>query len=223
MRAKNVKLSRTEALDLLHSSNNVFTLVNEEFVTRAGVFTNYCFSIKPSKEEIRKDRLIIGHRCMPFVNPDIYPADIRIVANDKIVPPTKESFSMNLALDTYSFFGEGYVLPCIINDKANDDFDLKSVVNSLPNQIKLTCWPLSQIAGKKVKYGDRLLCKVVEWEGYSKVEMVLLEKESDGLQLTTSDIFDNDVEFFKRSKKSIHSPHIFTPKNTKFFKCEFLS
>jgi hypothetical protein len=95
---------------------------------------------------------------------------------------------MNLALDTYSFFGEGYVLPCIINDKANDDFDLKSVVNSLPNQIKLTSWPLSQIAGKKVKYGDRLLCKVVEWEGYSKVEMILLEKETDGLQLTTSDI-----------------------------------
>lgn len=188
MRAKNVKLSRTEALDLLHSSNNVFTLINEEFVTRAGVFTNHCFSIKPSKEEIKKDRLIIGHRCMPFVNPDISPDDIRIVVDDKIIPPTKESFSMNLALDTYSFFGEGYVLPCIINDKANDDFDLKSVVNSLPNQIKLTCWPLSQIAGKKVKYGDRLLCKVVEWEGYSKVEMILLEKESDGLQLTTSDI-----------------------------------
>ena len=135
MRAKNVKLSRTEALDLLHSSSNVFTLVNEEFVTRAGVFTNHCFSIKPSKEEIKKDRLIIGHRCMPFVNPDISPDDIRIVVDDKIIPPTKESFSMNLALDTYSFFGEGYVLPCIINDKANDDFDLKSVVNSLPASL----------------------------------------------------------------------------------------
>ena len=78
MRAKNVKLSRTEALDLLHSSSNVFTLVNEEFVTRAGVFTNHCFSIKPSKEEIKKDRLIIGHRCMPFVNPDISPDDMII-------------------------------------------------------------------------------------------------------------------------------------------------
>lgn len=188
MKAKNVKLSRTEALDLLHSSSNVFTLINEEFVTRAGVFTNHWFSIKPSKEEIKKDRLIIGHRCMPFANPDVSPDDIRIVANDKIVFPTKEFFSMNLVLDTYSFFGEGYVLPCIINDKANEDVDLKSVVNSLPNQIKLTCWPLSVIAGKKMKYGDRLLCRVIEWEGYSKVEMNLLEKESDGLQLTNSDI-----------------------------------
>jgi hypothetical protein len=136
MKDRNVKLTKNQANDILHSSNYVFTLVNNEFVTRAGVFTNQWFSIKPSKEEIKKDRLIIGHRCMPFINPDVSPDDLQIVSPFGPVFSTSDHFSMKLALDTYALFGEGYLLPSIVNDKANDEYDLKAVVDTMPNKIK---------------------------------------------------------------------------------------
>ena len=201
MKERNVKLTKNQANDILHSSNYVFTLVNNEFVTRAGVFTNQWFSIKPSKEEIKKDRLVIGHRCMPFINPDVSSDDLQIVSPFGPVFSTSDHFSMNLALDTYALFGEGYLLPSIVNDKANDEYDLKAVVDTMPNKIKLTCWTISEIAGRKLKYGERLLCRVVDWNGASTVEMRLLEKQTEELELSQDDL--NREKWYKNFEQGL--------------------
>lgn len=190
LKSKSVKITKVQAADILRSSNYVFPLVNDEYVTRAGVFTNRWFSIKPSKEEILKDRLLIGHRCMPFVNPDVAPEDIHITTPKGSIFPTTTFFTMNLAMDVFALFGEGYVLPYIINDKANQSVPLTSVQYSLPNEIELTSWKLSDIAGKKMKYGDRLLCRVIDW-ATSTVEVSVIwhnHKSSEELTLTNDDI-----------------------------------
>lgn len=183
LRTVGIKVTKNQAFDILHNSNYVFPLVNDEYVTRAGVFTKRWFSIKPTREEIQKDRLLIGHRCLPFVNPDISPEDVHIYAMKKKQKQTTAVFSMNLAMDLYALYGEGYVLPYIINDSANKDVQLTSVQFSLPTEIELTCWKLSEICGKKIKNGDRLLCRVVDWQT-NTVEVVLLENSKDGLSLT---------------------------------------
>ena len=191
LKSKGIKLSFDEALGILNSSNYVFPLINDEFITRAGVFTNKWFSIKPSKEEIKKDRLVLGHRCMPFINPDIPPCDIKIITPTARPFPRFDTFSMNFALDVFAFYGEGYVIPYIINDRANKDFSLQSVQDSLPNQISLTCWTLSQVAGRKMNYGERLLCRVVEWPS-NTIEVQLIEKDlpqnKEELQITVDDL-----------------------------------
>ena len=191
LKSKGIKLSFDEALGILNSSNYVFPLINDEFITRAGVFTNKWFSIKPSKEEIKKDRLVLGHRCMPFINPDIPPCDIKIITPTARPFPRFDTFSMNFALDVFAFYGEGYVIPYIINDRANKDFSLQSVQDSLPNQISLTCWTLSQVAGRKMNYGERLLCRVVDWPS-NTIEVQLIEKElpqnKEELQITVDDL-----------------------------------
>lgn len=188
LKLKNVKITKSNALDILRSSNYVFPLVNGEFVTRAGVYTNRWFSIKPTKEEIQKDRLLLGHRCMPFVNPDIAPDEINVVTPLGLITSCSETFSMNLALDLFALFGEGYVLPYIINDKSNKTVPLSSVQYSLPYEITLTCWKLSEIAGRKLHLGDRLLCRVTDWVS-STVEMTLVDTDDDGeLTLTSDDI-----------------------------------
>ncbi len=165
LKSNGAKISKAEAEGVLRSSNLVFPLVNQEFITRAGVFTGRWFSFKPSKEEIEKGYILLGHRCVPFVDNSTGPDSISLAVDGRIIDSATQSFSMNLAMDTFALFGEGYVLPYIFNDKGNTSLSLSSIQYSLPNEITLTAWPLSQITkGEEIIYGDRILCRVLDWE-----------------------------------------------------------
>lgn len=177
-KVKGKKISKQDLLEILRSTNFVFPLINDEFITRAGVFTGRLFSFMPSKEEIEKNHILIGHRCMPFINPEISPDSIEVVTNGKIIQREQTVFSMNLALDTFALFGEGYEIPLIFNDAANDSCSLANIKYNLPKEIKLTSWPLDKITkNKEFNYGDRILCQVVDWET-CLVEMTVLKNES---------------------------------------------
>lgn len=172
-----VKVSKQEINDLLHVSDFVFPLVDNQFVTRAGAFTGRWFSFKPSKEEVEKGYFILGHRCMPFINPEVAPDNIHPYFLGKEIRSKSETFSMNLALDTFALFGEGYVIPYVFNDKSNTSLKITSVQYSMPTEIKLTAWPLSKITrDTKFKYGDRILCRIINW-GEGIVEMTHLPNE----------------------------------------------
>ena len=60
LKACGVKVTKADASEILHISEYVFSLVNNEFVTKAGVFTGRWFSFKPSREEVEKGCIIIG-------------------------------------------------------------------------------------------------------------------------------------------------------------------
>ena len=86
------------------------------------------------------------------------------MTNGNVVESDADIFSMNLAMDTFALYGEGYILPYIFNDKNNTTAALSSVQYSLPQEIRLTCWPLAKITGgEKFSYGDRILCRVINW------------------------------------------------------------
>ena len=184
-------VNKKELKDILNSTNFVFPLVKNEFITRAGVFTNLFFSFMPTQEEIKKNHILIGHRCMPFINPEQNPDSIIVLADEKIVPPEATSFSMNLAMDTFALYGEGYEIPLIFNDKANDKIPLSSVQYSFPKEIKLTSWRLDKIAGNKdFQFGDRILCRVVDWNK-SIVEMMVL-KDKSSKYIISSDALERE-------------------------------
>ncbi|EID86419.1 hypothetical protein MSI_07720 [Treponema sp. JC4] len=188
LKSNGIKATKTEIHTLLHSSDLVFPLINNQYVTRAGVFEGRWFSFKPSKEEIDKGQIILGHRCMPFVNPEIPPDEIQVYVNSKIIEKENATFTMNFALDTFALFGEGYVIPYVVNDKANKDVSLSSVQYSLPTEITLTSWPLKKIAGKGgIKFGDRILCRVVDW-AESIVEMSVLPGSQEEMIISSASI-----------------------------------
>ena len=166
LRGKGVRVSKTQVLDLLNNSNNVFALVDDMYITRAGVFTARYFSFKPTKEEVQKGYVILGHRCMPFVNPDTPPDRIRLEdADHEPIDPKAVVFSMNLAMDVFALYGEGYIIPYILNDLSNTDISIASLKYNMPSEVTLTAWPLEKVTGgKKFHYGDRILCKVIDWE-----------------------------------------------------------
>lgn len=178
VKAKGVKITKNDAIELLRSSDIVFPLVNNEFITRSGVFLGRWFSFKPSKEEVEKGFFMIGHRCMPFVNFDIAPDTIEVVTTSgKNLKTYPTEFSLNLAFDVFAMFGEGYVIPYVFNDKANTKIPLASVQYNLPQNITLTSWAIKDLpGGKSFKYGDRILCRTVDWNE-SVVEMSVLKND----------------------------------------------
>ena len=188
IRSKGERITRSQAHDILNSSDFVFSLVGEEYITRAGVFTGRWFSFKPSKEEIKKRHIILGHRCMPFVNPNIAPDQICVCTPRKMVFPDETVFSMNLAMDVFALFGEGYVIPYLFNDAANKTKSIASLqYTNMPTEISLTSWPLDEIIEKKdFKYGDRLLCRVVDWAN-NEVEIIVQKNESKS-EISKADI-----------------------------------
>lgn len=186
LRSNGKRCSKDDINDLLHTSNFIFPLVNGEFITRAGVFTGRWFSFKPAKEEVEKNHILIGHRCIPFLNQEIAPDSVQVVANGKIVASEPTSFSMNLAMDVFALYGEGYVIPYIFNDKGNEEIPLTSVQYNLPKEIKLTSWPLDKIAGSDgFEFGDRILCRMINWsEGM--VEMYVLKNEMNSMIISNA-------------------------------------
>ena len=177
MRSKGERISKNQALEILNTSEMVFSLVNEEYITRAGVFTGRWFSFKPTKEEIRKGHVILGHRCMPFVNQNVSPDRIQLKTPKKMLSPKAVTFSMNLAMDVFALYGEGYVIPYVFGDSANTKLQISSVQYNMPTEITLTAWSLADIAGKQeIKYGDRILCRVVNWLE-NTVEVSVLKAE----------------------------------------------
>ena len=127
LRGKGVRITKTQALDLLNNSSMVFALVDDMYITRAGVFTGRYFSFKPTKEEVQKGYVILGHRCMPFINPDTPPDRIVLVSSGDVVLPEPVTFSMNLAMDVFALYGEGYIIPYILNDNANESVSIASL------------------------------------------------------------------------------------------------
>lgn len=177
-KSQGVRISKAQADDLLRTSDFVFPLVKNEFITRAGVFLGRWFSFKPSKEEVSKGQFIIGHRCMPFISTEIAPDSITVISNNDILKSHETVFSLNLAFDVFALYGEGYVIPYVFNDKANKTVPMSSVQYGMPQEITLTSWSLKDISGKKeFKYGDRILCRVIDWDG-GIVEMYYQQNDS---------------------------------------------
>jgi hypothetical protein len=166
LRGKGVRITKTQAMDLLNNSSMVFALVDDMYITRAGVFTGRYFSFKPTKEEVQKGYVILGHRCMPFINPDTPPDRIVLVSSGDVVLPEPVTFSMNLAMDVFALYGEGYIIPYILNDNANESVSIASLKYNMPSEVTLTAWPLNKLTGKgkKFRYGDRILCSIMDWE-----------------------------------------------------------
>ena len=54
LRGKGVRITKTQALDLLNNSSMVFALVDDMYITRAGVFTGRTSALNRLKKKFRK-------------------------------------------------------------------------------------------------------------------------------------------------------------------------
>lgn len=188
LKSRKIKCTKNELYDRIKHSDNVFKLVDGEFLTRNGAFTDRWFSFKPTVEEVQKGYFMLGHRCMPFIRPFINPDSYQVREKGKQITPEAITFKMNTVLDVYALFGEGYLFQYLSSDRVNIDEDYELNPYSLPNEIKITAWPLKAISkNKDFTYGDRILCRVSDWDN-NVIEMKYVPENKKKLRITYDDL-----------------------------------
>jgi hypothetical protein len=136
-----------------------------KYFSRAGIFSERYFSFVPTKTEVENGYLVIGHRIMPFADPEILPCDLHFFFCGDMI--TKKNVVVNSRdiYPLYQFYGEEYVPQIIAQDPANIFLDLSETDFELPSQVNLTVLNLEEFY-KKVdfKVGDRIVGLVSDWD-----------------------------------------------------------
>ncbi len=177
-----------ESLYFYIISNPLVQQVSEDgFIFRPSFCTNYRFGIKPTKNEILQGTFIVGHRCLPFANPEMLPHELTFFVNGEKVLQKQIPFNIDEILKAYELYGEEYIAQYISLDPANEDTDFAKKEYELPQRTELFLPDLSSYYKKwKFKTGDRLLCKVTDWEqGF--VEITYLENQKKNPFLNTEE------------------------------------
>lgn len=178
-------ISKEEAFSMLYESPIVFKLSDGNFITRAGVFTNVKFSFKPTKYEVEKKCFFLGHRCIPFIDSAFsLPSDIIVLQNDKELKKVTKEVDSSFALELYSFYeNPSYFLSmdCAACGQKVDYADL-------PPKLKLGAFEVPEL-----KAGDRILCKVVNWD-LNVIDIKVIHSSSE-MQVQFNDI--NREQWFK--------------------------
>ena len=154
-----------EIPEYLDSHPLAFELNGNDYISRAGLFTGEFFSIKPSRFEIQEGILVIGHRCMPFTDPEMFPHELNFYTDKKAVTKKCIPVAADDILDMYRLFGEEYVPQFLALDPGNEKYNFAENDYEIPNKINLTVCNMKALYERwNFAYKDRLLAKVVDWD-----------------------------------------------------------
>lgn len=191
LKKNRIKVSPDDIYALFGSTDCVFPLVDERFITLAGAFTGRLFSFKPTREECEAGAFIPGHRFIPFADPATRYYNQTILLDGKPVPPKVTELTMNTVLDIYALFGEGYCIPMVLEDPACDRVSFSQVQYGLPSSVKQTGWSLEPYFEKGFEYGDRIICRVEDWDKGTINTLIKKEKHTS-LKMSFSDVANEE-------------------------------
>lgn len=182
-------ISLEELKSFLEASPYVFELESGYYITRAGVFTNRYFSICPSAEEIRNKFFVVGHRCIPFVNSEVFSSSLILTYKDEILLHEVHEFSSEKAISLFYLYGEEYASQYIATDIANKDINLVAQDFVLPPRVRLTGYNLEPIIEDTgFGIGDRLLCRVKDWDSGIIEVVPIVHHRKNPLQIDSRDV-----------------------------------
>lgn len=164
LNALDYNLSIEEVEDFLDSDPHIFALQKKMYITHAGAFTGKIFSITLTKQEFDNKTLVVGDRCLPFVDGDMISSSLRFEFEGKKLKKKLLALDKSSALDLFSLFGEEYSVQYLASDPACQNLHIAENDFELPPKVTLTGVDLSPIfADGKFRPGDRFLCRVKDW------------------------------------------------------------
>lgn len=195
-------ISKDEALEILETSPCLLEIGKGKYQSRAGIFTDRYFSFAITAEECKNKCFVPGHRCMPFVDQDVFSFLLLFSWNKMILPQRNAVFSKEFALDHFLLYGEEYETQYISNDPGMKYFVLADNDFELPMELTLYSVDLSALFDVyDIQPGDRFLLKVENWdEGIIALEPVVRSRHAT-LELTPEDIARN--QWFKNFEKCL--------------------
>ena len=187
VRKMGVKCDKEECEDFLLQNEDIFALNNGTYITRCGAFTGEYFSFRPSRKEIENKAFIVGHRCMPFADPEVLSCHYNFFYKQKLLPKTIVKYESREAADFFFLYGSEYVNQYIVSDPANIDVDLAETDYELQRFINITCTSLEPLLKDGFSYGDRIICNVSDWDTFS-IEINFIKAEKKPMQMAPQDI-----------------------------------
>ncbi|MGP1459068.1 MAG: hypothetical protein ACTTKL_07140 [Treponema sp.] len=177
-----------EAEFFLENNPYVFPLTDGFYITRSAAFTGRLFSFKPTKKEAAKGVFIAGCRTMPFTDPEMLSCGLTF--RFKGIPISQEAveFDSASALDFFQLCGEEFAVQFIGADPANSDLNLFETDFMLPSRVNVTGFSLKPLIKQGgFQYGDRLLCKVADWDA-GIVDIVGISGKDEPFTITAEDV-----------------------------------
>ena len=158
------KISIKLIREWLKNDPNVFQLDTDLYVTKAGCFTGREFGIKPSKYEIEHKILIIGDRCVPFVDGDIMPHEIKFIYGKKDIKKIVKELQTSEIIQHHKIFGEENFLQYIMFDPVNEGLDFSVNGFELPSYLKFTVLDMTEFYNEfEFKYEDWITARVISF------------------------------------------------------------
>lgn len=193
LQKKRVKISLEELKEYLENHPLVVPLDKNLYITRAGLFTGYVFSFKPTRYEIENNFFITGHRCLPFVDPDMLPHEITFRYKGMIIPGRICEVQTSEIFPLYALFGEEFAPQYIAFDPANQESDFSACDYEFPSKLFLTVTSMKKIYQiKSFQYGDRIVCRVHDWNSGIIDINVLSEKKENPFEESLSEKIRNN-------------------------------
>ncbi len=174
--------------DFLEESFEVFSLGEGRFQTRAGFFSGKYFSFKPTRNEFDEKVFVPGGRCIPFVDSDFLSCELNFFYKGKKLPKKTAAFPSELALDFFYLYGEEFSIRYIAADPVNSGkMNLSNLNFTLPNEIELTSISLEPLIKDGFSYGDRILCRLLDWDK-GRIEVEIDKRAENPFQTTDRDV-----------------------------------
>ena len=172
------KISLDELMDFLDNDGRAFALQKRMYITRAGAFTDQVFSFVPTQREVEQKVFVPGDRCMPFVDFDMLSCSFTFEFLGQELPKKLFNTDCNTARDMFCLYGDEFSAQYISADPACKDLHIAENGFELPLKMSLTGVSLEPIFDKvDFKYGDRILCRVYDWDkGIIEIIPVLTHK-----------------------------------------------
>ena len=214
--AETLQLNREESdyAGFLIGANDAVFEMGDYYVSRPGFFLNKPFSVLPTKFEISNKCLLVGHRCVPFANPDILSCDFTFYYKNQVVPKKVVELYTSDLFEYFSLFGEEFAPQYFCLDPANKGFDFLSCNYELPSKMNATVLDLSSIfETTSFKAGDRLILKMTNWnEGV--FDLSIKKDLRNNIFETTPETLTRSLWFDSFEEKMLESFEHFGPRSS---------
>ncbi len=134
------------------------------YVPKSSFFKGSQFRIVPQPEEIEANILIPGHRFMPFVERDVFPATCQLrIDGDAPIPCRTVKRPIQDLLLYLTFYGQHGALQYLTADHESN----MHILDAAPDgntKFKITVFDMTEVYERyAVKPGDAFLCTVKDW------------------------------------------------------------
>jgi len=153
-----------ETAALLDTRRLAFPLGGRRWLTRRGCFEPATFLIRPTRLELQNGILIPGHRCAPFVHPELMPHELSFFWEGGAIPTDTTEGEPDDFYPFYNLYGEEYAPQYVAKDNPRNEEAFNADPYEDPPEVSIHTLDMRAIyRAAGFVPGDGFVARVLEW------------------------------------------------------------